>query len=224
MLCNKDMNNWHYQGHHGFVVFELETMKMMIERVLAIVNDEVASANIRFRTQCEAVSDEDDPSLDTAREELWISQTVIPRHVMNSLFTSLFALFEDEMVTVCELVGKKAGGAKDFINFKKGIGLSKVKNYLKKHFDLNIDAYSIWQEIEDIKDLRNMITHNNGRFETRDPSAATRLEKYIETSELLSLDDTQKIMIDRKYFIHVDKSLRAFLKEHFSELERRQLL
>ncbi len=86
------MNNWYYKGHHGFVVFELETMKMMIERVLTIVDDEVASADLRFRTHCNAVSEEDDLSLDIAREELRISQTVIPRHVMNSLFCFPFRI------------------------------------------------------------------------------------------------------------------------------------
>ncbi len=128
------------------------------------------------------------------------------------------------MVKICELVGKKAVGAINFNDFKPGIGLSKVKNYLKKHFDLNIDAHSKWQEIADIKDLRNMIAHNNGRFEMRDTSAAERLEKYIEASEWISLSDSKHIVIDRKYFSHVDKSLRTFIKELFCELEARQIL
>ncbi len=218
------MNNWYYRGHHGFIISEFAKMKMMIERVLAIVDDEAASADMRFRTQCEAVPDEDDPTLDTARAELWISQTILPRHVMNSLFTSLFALFEDEMVTVCELVGKKSEGAMTFINFKNGIGLSKVKNYLKKRFQVGIDAYSSWQEIADIKDLRNMIMHNNGRFDNREPHVATMLAKYIEASEWLSIDDSQHIVIDRQYLIHVDNVLRAFLKDLFPDLKGRQLI
>lgn len=223
-VIRHEMNNWYYTGRHGFIIFELETMKMMIERVLAIVNEEATSAEIRFRTQYEAVTDGDDPSLDIARDELWISQAVIPRNVMNSLFSSLFALFENEMVTVCELLGKKAGGEKDFANFKNGIGVSKVKNYLEKHFNVKLALNSKWQDITYIKDLRNMIAHNNGRFKNRDPSAASRLSKYIETSEWLSLDDTQNIVIEKNYFANVDKILRAFLKEFFSELEAKQLI
>lgn len=230
-MCNKalkatgtNMNSWYYRGHHGFVIAELVKMRLMIERVLTILDDEVASADVRFCTQRHAVSDEDDPLLDSAREDLWISRSVIPRHVMNSLFTSLFAMFEDEMVTVCEMVGKKAGGAKDFIYFKNGIGLTKVKNYFNKHFNLDIGTYTIWQEILDTKDLRNMIAHNNGRFETRDPDAAARLTKYIEACEWLSINDTSHIVIDRNYYTHVDRSLRAFMKEFFSELETRKLL
>ncbi len=218
------MNSWYYQGHHGFVIAELVKMRLMIERMLTILDEEVASADVRFCTQRQAVSYEDDTLLDSAREDLWISRSVIPRHVMNSLFTSLFAMFEDEMVTVCELVGKKVGGAKDFIDFKNGIGLTKVKNYLNKYFTLDIGAYTIWQEISDTKDLRNMIAHNNGRFETRNPDAAARLTKYIEACEWLSINDTSHIVIDRHYFTHVDQSLRAFTRELFSELDTRHLL
>jgi hypothetical protein len=196
-------------------------MKMVIDRVLSIVDDEVASAHKRFRTQSKEIPDE---GLDAAREELWISQSIIPRHIINSLFTSLFALFEDEMVTVCELVGNKAGGAMSFTNYKKGIGISKARNYLTERFKVSVEDFSSWQEILDIKDLRNMISHNNGRFEKRDQLAAKRLADYIESSEWLSIDEFQQIVIDRKYLNHIENVFRAFLKDLFPELEVRQLL
>lgn len=213
-----------YVGRHGYIIFELEEMKMMIDRMLAIINEEASSAEVRFRAQYEAVSDPDDPSLDIARDQLWISQNMIPRNLINSLFTSLFALFENEMIMVCELMGRKAGGAKDFANFKNGIGLSRVHNYLLSNFNVNISVYSKWQEVRGIKDLRNMIVHNNGQLKNRDISAATRVSTYIGASASLSVDDAQNIVIDKSYFSHVDKILRAFIEELFSELESKQLI
>ena len=215
------MNNWYYLGRHAFIISELVTMKTMVDRVLAIVDDEAASAESRFRTQSEGVPDE---ALDVARDELWISQNIIPRYIMNSLFTSLFALFEDEMVSVCELVGEKTEGPKAFINFTNGIGISKVKNYLKEKANVNVEEYSSWQKISNIKDLRNMILHNNGRFEGRDQRAAERLAKYIESSEWLSIGEFRQIEIDRQYLNHVENVFRMFLKDLFPGLETRQLL
>ncbi|MBW2676964.1 MAG: hypothetical protein JRD49_05290 [Deltaproteobacteria bacterium] len=196
---------------------------MMIDRILAIVDAEIESAHACFLTESEALREEDDFQLDAAREQLWISRDIIPRHFINSLFTSIFALFEDEMVSVGELAGKKAEEATPFIKFKNGIGLSKVRLYMKRELQISVESISSWQEITYIKDLRNMILHNNGRFEDRNPDAAQRLSRYIETCEGLTLDEFGHIVIDRQYLNHVTEVFRSFLKELFPKLEARRI-
>jgi hypothetical protein len=215
------MNTWFYRGHIGLVISELETMKIVIDRILSIVDDEVASADKRFRTQSEEIPDE---GLDAAREDLWVSQDLIPRHIINSLFASLYSLFEDEMVKICELIGSKATGSMAFSSYKKGIGISKCKNYLAEILKISVDTYPSWREILHIKDLRNMIAHNNGRLVDRDQDAAERLQNYIDVSQFLSIDESRHIVIDRQYFNHVENVFRAFIKDLFPELEARRLL
>ena len=196
---------------------------MMIDRVLAIVDGEIESAHTRFLTESDAAPDANDFQLDAAREQLWISRDIIPRHIMNSLFTSFFALFEDEMVAVCELVGEKAEGATPFIEFKNGIGLSKVRLYMQRVLQISLASFPSWQEIPHIKDLRNMILHNNGRFVERNPDAAKRLSKYMESCEGLTLDEFGHIVIARQYLNHVEKVFRSFLKDVFPKLEARRI-
>jgi hypothetical protein len=215
------MNTWYYRGYIGQVISELEMMKMVIERILSIVDDEVSSAHKRFRIQSEKIPDE---GLDSDREELWVSQDLIPRHIINSLFISIFSLFEDEMVKICELLGNKAKGEEAFKDYKNGISISKCKRYLKEMFAVSVEDYTSWQEIPSIKDLRNMISHNNGRLENRDQRASERLKNYIDASEILSLDEFTLIVIDRQYLFHVENVFRVFLKDLLSDLEARQLL
>jgi len=215
------MNTWFYRGQLGFVIAELETMRIVIERILSIVDDEVASAGKRFRIQSEEIPDE---GLDAAREDLWVSRDLIPRHIVNSLFISLFSLFEDEMVKICEHIGNIETASVSFIDYKDGIGLSKCKNYLDKSFSINVAASPSWQEIPCIKDLRNMIAHNNGRFEKRDQRAAERLQDYIDVCEFLSIDEFQDIIVNRRYLKHVGKVFRTFMKDVIPKLEDRKLL
>jgi hypothetical protein len=215
------MNAWFYRGHLGLFIAELETMKIVIERILSVVDDEVASAGKRFRTQSEEVPDE---GLDAAREDLWVSQDLIPRYIINSLFASLFSLFEDEMVKICERIDDKVTASVAFRDYKDGIGLSKCMNYLTKILAISVDDYHSWREILDIKGLRNMIMHNNGRFEDRNEDAAKRLQGYVDVSAFLSIDEFRNIIVDRRYLEHVEEVFRTFIKELIPELEYRKLL
>jgi hypothetical protein len=181
------MNTLFYRGQLGFFFVELEKMKDVIERILSVIDDEIESAEEQLKTQSEVIPDD---GLDAVRDDLWILENLIPRHIINALFVSLFSLFEDEMVKICERIGDKGTVSKsfrDYVDTRNKSGLPKCRSYLNKCCQIKLGDYQSWKEIPHIKDLRNMIVHNNGRFEDRDKRAADRLQDYIDRSALSRL-------------------------------------
>jgi hypothetical protein len=217
------MNTWFYQGQLGLFFFELEKMKDVVERVLSVIDDEIESANVQFKTQSEVIPDE---GLGAVRDDLWVLQNLIPRHIINALFLSFFSLFEDEMVKICERIGDKRTVSISFRDYKdrNKIGLSKCRSYFNKCCQIHLGDYHSWEEITNIKGLRNMIAHNNGRFENRNQQAAERLQVYIDKSEFLSMNEFQDIIVDRRYLKHVESVFMTFMKNLIPTIEDRKLV
>lgn len=216
------MKKWFRTGRSGVIFSRLHTMKEVIERVLSIIDEEVESVENQFQSALrEGIPD---GGLDGIRDDLLVSQKLIPRHIINALFLSLFSLFEDEMVTLCECIAiKKNGSDNSFKEFKTHkMGLDKCEEYLRKNF--NID-YPSWNEITKIKNLRNMIVHNNGRFMCRKEKMANHVCAHIKESEFLSgNNEFDLIIIDRQYLSYVEGVFMSSTEKLISKIEKQNLL
>jgi hypothetical protein len=215
------MKKWFWAGRRGVIFFRLQTMKEVIERVLSIIDEEVESVENQFQSAIrEGIPD---GGLDGIRDDLLVSQKLIPRHIINALFISLFSLFEDEMVTLCECIEKKSRPVNSFKEFKtKKMGLDKCEEYLRKNFKIN---YPSWNEITKIKNLRNMIIHNNGRFMCRNKKKADHVCAHIKESEFLSgNNEFDLIIIDRQYLSYVEGVFIPSTEKLISKIKKQNLL
>jgi hypothetical protein len=213
------MKKWFRTGRCGVIFFRLQTMKELIESVLSIIDEEVESVENQFQSAVrEGIPD---GGLDGIRDDLFVSQQLIPRHIINALFLSLFSLFEDEMVTLCERIAKKSVADNSFKE-SKGMGLEKCKSYLNENFDID---YPSWNEITKIKNLRNMIIHNNGRFMCRNKKTANNVCAHIKESEFLAgNNEFDLIIIDRQYLSYVEGVFMPSTEELISKIEKQNLL
>lgn len=97
----------------------------------------------------------------------------------NSLLISAYSFLEFSLVEYCKLLNDYLTVQKQF-NDTKGIGVIKCRRYLNRELNLNIHTFPDWEFIDDMRELRNLIIHNNSNIIT-DP------DKSLDNQELYSI-------------------------------------
>ena len=86
---------------------------------------------------------------------------------LHAFFASSFALFEHELVRVCERACREAKRPFSVKDFGRRDYMNNVKNYLKK-LDVNFPAGPEWKEATDYRKIRNKIVHEGGALGEND--------------------------------------------------------
>ena len=96
----------------------------------------------------------------------------------NSLLISAYSFLEFSLVEYCKLLNKYLDVEKQF-DETKGIGILKCRRFLNRELDLKIHIMPKWEFLDDMRELRNLIIHNNSNIITN-PSISLKRQEYYE--------------------------------------------
>ena len=117
-----------------------------------------------------------------------------------SLFTNVFGMLEYELKKACNF---------HFINNKPNVSMydlkgnsdfEKAKNYLTKICKINFDSLNPeWNYLQTIKDLRNILIHNQGEFVQTNEKKTKKLIKFISEKDYLEFKPNESIDEEEYY-------------------------
>jgi len=117
-----------------------------------------------------------------------------------SLFTNVFGMLEYELKKACNF---------HFINNKPNVSMNdlkgnsdfeKAKNYLTKICKINFDSLNPeWNYLQTIKDLRNILIHNQGEFVQTNEKKTKKLIKFISEKDYLEFKPNESIDEEEYY-------------------------
>lgn len=117
----------------------------------------------------------------------------------NSMFLTIYSLFENEFVTLCEYAGRIQGSLLHPKELSGQNYIDQCRRFIVKELEVNLDSLnSEWEEITKFQTLRNSLAHNNGVLKDKS-------DKYLESIKNingLSVDEkTLKIKIKNDEFL-----------------------
>ena len=117
-----------------------------------------------------------------------------------SLFTNVFGMLEYELKKACNF---------HFINNKPNVSMNdlkgnsdfeKAKNYLTKICKINFDSLNPeWNYLQTIKELRNILIHNQGEFVQTNEKKTKKLIKFIREKDYLEFKPNESIDEEEYY-------------------------
>jgi hypothetical protein len=92
----------------------------------------------------------------------------------------------------------------------QGKGVERAILFLERIVGLEIQKNSVWQELMNIRDVRNLIVHSNARV--KDLTGKNRnIAKYVEASPYLSVDE--EIIVEEEYLDYVLEKFELQFRE-----------
>jgi hypothetical protein len=143
-----------------------------------MVHSKVSGAIKRF-SNCLAIIENEDKSESEIKEDLktikiedslFQSLLVLGENLKNqafhnSLLISAYSFLEFSLVEYCKLLNDYLSVEKQF-NETKGIGILKCRRFLNRELNLNLHLMPNWKFLDDMRELRNLIIHNNSNIIT----------------------------------------------------------
>ncbi len=144
--------------------------------------------------------------LEDYSSDLWFIETLVPSKIRTSILISCYSTFEYELLQVCKTIGNK-NLFPITLNDLKGKGVFLAQAYLEKVAQVSIpDKDVALPHIIAFNTVRNMIVHNNERFDRNHPKAVY-ITQYI-ASEKESAGD---IVIDEKGYFEISYNYAYFI-------------
>lgn len=110
---------------------------------------------------------------------------------LKSFIISLYSLLESSLAERCKTIQQRTGhslSAKDLT----GKGIEQSMNYLTKVHGLTaLKQLAEWQQLQDIRRLRNCIAHNDGRLNS-ETDQVQAIHNYISRESTLSIETIEK--------------------------------
>ena len=156
-----------------------------------MVHSKVSGAIKRF-TNCLELLEKDDKSgpeikkdLRTVKIEESLIQSLVNlgenlknQAFFNSLLISAYSFLEFSLVEYCKLLNDYLIVEKQF-DETKGIGILKCRRFLNRELNLNTHVFPEWKFLDDMRELRNLIIHNNSNIITN-PSLNLESQELFE--------------------------------------------
>lgn len=182
---NQIFSDLHTIGIQGGVSEQLEYFENYYRIVLKSLGGKALSIESRM---WEDVDSEDNPDYkeeitDEYFSVLYNLETMMPNLHSASTILTLYSFFESTLYFYCKILGDRfleSGHA-----LPKG-GILKYRLWLEKNVGVNFGpAKDSWEEINNIRQLRNLITHEFGGAYDRE-----RIMNYINCNKHLDLDES----------------------------------
>ncbi len=118
-----------------------------------------------------------------------------PKILRTSILVSSYFLFEDTLKQLCKQIETNLF-IKTKINDLKGNVLSQARLFLEGDTDLSFpDHESLWEDVDNIRQLRNCLAHNNGLVGWKD----SKLSRIVHGHEHLDLDEAGGIVLGKGF-------------------------
>jgi len=190
MITIGGIRNWHY---------DVSLSTQLIENFVQGVEKQVAESIAIYRMKH---ADEGDPGLDdhTWHEayqgldgDTWHLPTVFEEYFPSlhrrSALLTLWGFAEYELHKLC-LLYQSENHFQQSVFDMKGKGIDRSLNYLKKIADLKgLKASQNWVQFKALQEIRNAVTHNDGRLNGRDGKPKHTLLAAIKTVGLVNGHD-----------------------------------
>lgn len=135
----------------------------------------------------------------------------------------LYSLVEGYLIVLCGALSKP-GSAKSFNDIKKEekaqkaqtVQIIRISKYLEI-LGINFKDLPQWNEINNLRKLRNHIVHNNGGAD-KDSNDYDSLMRYIANNRFLSTGHEDKIVIDMGYCEATLTTIQQFILALYSRI------
>ena len=227
MIIGPTIANWHKN--------ELVLSAELIDRFIDAVESQALESIERYRKgkQCRLVEfDDADQTFAERIEEYrglgsdtWDLQSLFeeyfPSLQRRSAFLTVWGYFEHELDKLCSLYKAEKNFRLDLSDMN-GHGIDRSTRYLEKVAGINVQYDSQeWKEIKKIRELRNKITHQDGRLLNKQGRPAVELISYVEKSALLKKDGDGVILKEGflKYVVDVFSAYFGLIAESIKDRE-----
>ncbi len=163
----------------------------------------------------EIQKNQDDPFLGQLEDYLYDTHQILAKEYPNilrkSIIITCYSYLEKELFIICE-IQKNAKSLPLDVKDLKGNGIEQAKKYLNKVAGIDFSDNKTWEEIQNIRKIRNLIVHKDGILDDKD-----KIREYIEKrpSEI-SIEGNKIIFKNADYCRHVINIITDFHKEIYS--------
>jgi len=131
----------------------------------------------------------------------------LPNILRTSFIVTCYSYLEHELIQKCK-IEKNAKPLQLSINDLNGKGIEQAKNYLIKVVGIDFPIGEPWNEIMNIKDIRNFIVHKRGILDNS--KKAEKIRTYIDKRQDISLE-LDEIILSADYCRYVINIFDKFL-------------
>lgn len=135
-----------------------------------------------------------------------------------SFTVMLYSLVEGYLINLCGALSKP-GSTKSFNDIKKEekVQIKRISKYLIEKLGVNYRSLPQWNEIDNLRKLRNHIIHNNGDAD-KDSHDYDLLKRYITNNDFLSIGYEDKIVINMGYCEATLITIQQFILALYSSI------
>lgn len=158
---------------------------------------------------------------DEDQEEYWYHyiddydkyDVVFPEILRKSIFTSLFAYFENQLMEFCE--------DKNKLKDVKGIGIDKAKEYISKHLGCkDLFQEEEWASIKKYSKVRNCLVHAGGvLYMMKSENEQDEIRRFSDTTKGITVDEGDGIVITSVFCEEFVTVAYNFLTKTFNEIK-----
>jgi hypothetical protein len=117
-----------------------------------------------------------------------------------SLFTNVFGMVEYELKKACNFHFRNNKTIVSMNDLRGNSEFERAKNYLTKICKINFDSLNTeWNYLQTVKDLRNILIHNQGEFVQTNEKKTKKLIKFIREKDYLEFKPNESID-EEEYF------------------------
>lgn len=161
-------------------------------------------------------SDNDDENLSEPVWQILESEIILEMYesfsnlFLKSFLISLYTFLEANLAERCRTIEKKHSYSLSLRDLS-GTGINQSMNYLIKvhHINYALAKSTEWEEIQNIRRLRNCIVHNGGILSE---NAERQLEDFIRNESTIQVQkDTKNIILSKQFCDQAIRLLEQFL-------------
>ena len=204
------------ESYYEFIERYLNQVIEDNENSIKEINNEVSERLINMGYDETELVDQDEENLahlaDMGNDYDFYQEALYEVKIFQSTFRTSFLIaccsnFEYQLNNICKKEQKNKS-LKLGYNDMSGQGIDQAKNYFRKVIGVDISLDKSWQEVTNIKKIRNKLVHNNGVLEPE--KSDKEIKEYISHRPDLSIvNDT--ITISADYNKHVIETFYNFL-------------
>jgi hypothetical protein len=141
-----------------------------------------------------------------------IFEEYFPSLQRRSAFLTVWAMFENELNKLCDRYQKERC-LRISVSDLQGDGIERSTKYLEKVAGLNLQKSTSkeWQRIVKMKNLRNVVIHQDGSLRNRDSGQVKSALAYVEETDTLTSQDNE-IGVQAGFLAHVLDTMRTYFK------------
>lgn len=132
-----------------------------------------------------------------------------PNNIEYLSITQLYTNFELSLSSLCMSINQFMDAKLSYKDFKGNNTIDSYRKYLIYCCDFDLKELIKWDELDEFRQLRNLIAHSNGIYDKKD----SRLGKIIAENPQLELDEkTNQVFVKSMYALNITNILNDAIK------------